>query len=315
MAQPIITPPNTTILQGALAISDQDTHYESSWNARTGGQTKIISKGSKEKILGTIKEAKNFGWEYSLIVGHVWQSEVIVPWDWLVDGDEPPPGFVWENGFTPYEVDLFEVQRPLISVLTTATKDKIELALKNTSKRTDVTDSNNFSAITEANIVFNLKRSGVQTRQDFLPTIKRTFMVGNSFDITGLVFPQFDNKVFTKAELLQTYDRPSVFIQAMPISVKNLMPNTLPVADSKGVIRPVTAYSVDKSAIVTFTGWRQYPVESSPASLTKTTYVQQWILNSWSCGSFGLYEAKNGAPGPTKQTIDQILFASIPLEP
>lgn len=293
--------PNNSILQGTIRNNLVEGNTTSTWNARSGGTSKTVFKGTQAQITALAQDAKASGWEYNIVGGHIWTLEVTFPWDIIVDQTEAQsnPLYVWELVNTPFERDIMELtDRPFIAALSVQTKDTIDLKLKTNNRTAPAyapNDSNNLNVMVDATVAHALKRSGVRGKQSIVQSLRRTVIVGNRFDSTNLVDASLNFKVMTKSALLAKYNANANPLNNIPQVLVGAMPETLPlkVYQSPGnyTTTNVSGYSMDQNGINTFVGYLQYPPEYHMISVNKVQITQHWVFNQWSAGTWGLYDA------------------------
>ena len=108
ITQPV---PNDSILKGIINNTYVKGIVTTSWNARSGGLSKITFKGTEEQLSDLAQQAKDGGYEYSMAAGHIWTLEITVPYDVILDfaTGESNPLFIWEMVNNPFEKDILEL--------------------------------------------------------------------------------------------------------------------------------------------------------------------------------------------------------------
>ena len=315
--QPI---PNNSILKGIINNGYVTGITTTSWNARYGGLSKIVFKGTQDQLRLLAAMAKDGGYEYNLVGGHIWTLDITFPFDVILEGDtgKSNPLFTWELVNNPFEKDILELgDRPFNNNLSSDTVKAIENKLKNPENGQPpytVIDANNGDAAINAMTAYNLKSIGVHGKQTSLQTIRKTMIVSNQFDpttITNFTYPQYDYKVFTTVQWRQTYDSNSKDLNLVPLPMDSALPLNLTVSKWNIGSNPPTAtltsvagWNMDQKGIVTYIGWLQFPPEYQMVSVNKIQITQHWTFNQWSAGPWGLYDpAVDTTPSPNPNDV------------
>jgi hypothetical protein len=301
LGQNIGTVENNSAFRGIIRQAAVNGQTTSTWNPRTGGTSKTVLKGTQTKILEYATQCQTQGFEYSVMGGHVWTIEITFPVDVIVNGinSEPPPIATWELSYQPFEKNLLELNdRGLIQNLSTLSKQRIEQKLKLPEEKSTYAPWG-FDDVThwaEATIAYNLKRAGVEGKQGWVHTLKKTIVVSNNADTTGLLLnPQWDGMVFLKDQLVSVYStaEPNP-LSRMPAVINVNMPVQTDATNWNGTTAPAViteGYVMDKNGIISYIGWLQYPAEYQMISLLKCQISQHWVFNNWSAGpKWGLYD-------------------------
>jgi len=304
--------PNNTTLRGIIRNALVTGVTTSTWNPRTGGTSKSVFKGTQQQVTDMANDCQTAGFEYSISGGHIWTLEVTFPVDIIINDieHEPAPIATWELSYQPFEKNLLELNdRKLIQNLSTLTKQNIEMKMKLPAEKQTLTPwgDDDIEHWAEATVAYNLKRSGVEGKQGWVHTLKKTIVVSNSADTTSLLLhPEWDGKIFLKDDLVTKYStaEPNP-LSRMPTVINTNMPVQTDATNWNGTTAlPVIAegYVMDKNGIVSYIGWLQYPAEYQMISLLKCSISQHWVFNNWSAGpKWGEYDpAVSGAePDPS----------------
>lgn len=311
--------PNRTLLQGIINNALIQGIVTTTWNIKSGGQSKVIYKGTEDQVRGIASNAQQDGFEYTITGGHVWTIEITFPLDVIVNDweNEPYPVTAWEISNTSVEQNILELKdRYLIANLNATTKKSIESNLKNADSSRPPTGAATQTAFVNAQITQNLKFAGVEGRLQFVPTLKRTIIVSNRFNPgwtsnSNLCVMSTQDLVSRYGTAAANFGNP---LSALPDFLAEVMPISLPLfaPDGSGAINQIgftpSAY-IGPDGIVTFVGWLEYPPEYQTISLNKIQVSQQWVFNRWSAGDWGLYTAitANGSaisgPDPTAKIL------------
>ena len=294
---------NNSVLQGIIKNAIVDGITTSTWNPRTGGTSKTVFKGTQQQITDLANECQTTGFEYSIAGGHIWTIEVTYPVDVIINGINPPftepdPIATWELSYQPFEKGILELaDRAVVNVLSQNTKDQIELKMKepNNSSMPPWADDDVIN-YAQATVVYRLKRSGVEAKQGWVHSLKKTVIVSNNKPYS--IPNTYNGKLFLKSEIKSTYsDTESNPLSKIPSVIYTNMPDTLTTVNYNGVapnyVATVTTngYVMDKNGLVSFIGWLEYPPEYQMISLLKVSISQHWIFNQWSAGpQWGLYD-------------------------
>lgn len=299
--------PNHSLLQGAIKLGEITGVTTSNWDPRTGGSSTTVFTGTQDQITSLAEDCQTAGFAYRITGGHIWKMEVTFPVDIIVNAltDEPPPISFWELANHTIDRNILELtDRPLISTLSTDTKQLIELLLKNPwDTATAPVASGDEKNIINATIALNMKRIGVEGRLTAIPTIKRTVIFSNYFDLNdvegwGAGAITNNLRVFSTDELLSNYNIGNP-LSRMPNFIENQLPDGLILYDvNANTTAERRGFATSKGGIVTFVGWLQYPIDTQQISLQKCQATQTWVFNNWSCGKFGLYDTLNKLDGP-----------------
>ena len=313
--------PNNTIAQGIINNAIVQGITTSKWNIRSGGDSQTIFKGTQDQIVAAAQSCQRLGYEYSIIGGHVWSITITFPVDIVVNSlnSEPTPLTIWELTFVPIKQNTLEASdRVFISRLSTATKHAISKQLNlNTNVSpvellgTDQKVSGKAPGLS-AEIAYKLKQIGVEGRNIFVPTLKRSAIMSNKYvpNTTANIINQqapwdqtTNGKLFTTTELIQKYATTGNPFQNMPTFIQKQLPSTIICSQFKSVgtldtISPMYGYTIDGNGIVTFVGWLEYPPEYQTISLTKVQATQHWQFQKWSAGTYGLYDPALPSEGP-----------------
>jgi hypothetical protein len=303
--------PNNSIVHGIINNQYVRGVTTTSWNARSGGLSKITFKGTEDQLIILAQLAKDGGYEYSLTGGHIWTLEITFPFDVVLDPfAEEDPLFTWEMINAPFEKDILELgDRPFTSNLSTDTVKAIEFKLKNPDSGVlpfTPADAKNGDAAVNAQVAYNLKSIGVHGKQSSLQTLRRTIIVSNFFE-TQIIAPQFDYKLFTTTQFDQQYNSDVNPLNNMPVPMRLALPEYLDVSSwSNGTttILNKDAWNMDSKGIVTYIGWLQFPAEYQMVSVNKVQITQNWTFNQWSAGSWGLYDPiSSSGPSPNPNDV------------
>ena len=299
--QPI---PNDSILHGIINNGYITGISTSTWNARSGGNGKILFKGTDQQIEKLAQMAREGGYEYSITGGHIWSLEIIFPYDIILDAStgESDPLFTWEIINTAFEKDILELgDRKFNSNLSADTVAAIEAKLKNPTEGQPYTpaDANSGVAAVNAIVAYTLKSIGVHGRQASLQTIRKTMIIGNQFksNTPTLMSPGFDYKLFTTPQWRTQYNNDTNVLNQMPTLMYDSLLQSLTVASyiprsnpPSSILQPTIGWNMDQKGIVTFIGWLQFPAEYQMVSNNKVQITQNWTFNQWSAGDWGLYD-------------------------
>ncbi len=310
--------PNNSVLQGIIKNAEVEGITTSTWNTRSGGTSKTVFKGTQSQITSLAQAVQTDGWEYSITGGHIWTLEVTFPWDIITNANEGEsnPLYTWELINQPFEKDIIELgDRPFNSNLSIPTIQQIEKVLKEPEGQeqpylaVDLVNNGGADAL-NAQVAYQLKRIGIHGRQQIVQTLKRTMVVSNQYNLAYLLIKTiYDYQIFTKDQLLSTYNNNANVLNNIPSVITLSMPDQLSVQQyNQSSPQLVSGWCMDKKGIVTFIGWLQFPAEIQMVSLNKVQIVSKWTYNQWSAGPYGLYDpiAGNG-PSPNPNLVLQIV--------
>jgi hypothetical protein len=292
--------PNKTVFNGIIKEAYVAGRVSGKWDATTGGDSKIDLKGTQAQIMEIANWCQEFGYPYEFKGGAVWTITVAFPLDVVTNNvdDEPDPVPRWELDWHPFEPNIMTLKdTPLVSVLSTQTKNNIEKALKNPGMKWQVA-SGNESAFVQAGIVHDLKQIGVDGKVKFRPILKRTIICSNAFNPEWGI--DTSGEIFTTAELINTYGQ-GEGIRAMPQGILQRLPTSITMYNSDGTVAHPTDYFMTSDGIVVFVGWLEYPPRQQTINVYKQEVSQQWVFDAWSTGPWGLYPTAfaHTSPDPT----------------
>lgn len=304
--------PSNTKIQGLLKAEAVKRQIISTFNPRTGGQTKETFEGTEDEIVALATQAQQLNLEYTVSSGHVWTLEVTYPYSIAVNGinQDPDPIPMWELGYYPYEKNVLECNdRPFIAKLSGDTKKKIEEKLRNPSLI--------FPFSIDAMIAYNMKVLDL-SKQDFVYTLKRSVIVPNNWKSE---FWNNNNtlKIFKTKDLLAVYASgnnamPEVMINALPRTAKmwNATSGTF-IFLGEGTHAMSAVYFIDPRTGITYSaGWLEYPLDMQYVSLNKVQLSQSWVWNVWSSGNKGLYYPYTDPEGDSSNNLNA-RYANVPL--
>ncbi len=282
--------PNDTVFHGLIALGTVNGQVTSTWNSKSGGQTKQVIKGNQNQVIAIALDCQSAGFEYSISGGHVWTIEITYPADVIVNSllTDVDPITTWEFSYHPLETALFELNsRTLIKNLSQRTRNLIENKLKEPTDPKLLIEAQFVSEYVNANVVYNLRLAGVESKQSFMPTLKRSW-IQNS-DVNVSVSKQNNGKIWGKSALISNYG--GIGLSSIPTSIQSLMP------EDEGI-------SLDtKTGINSAFGWLEYPIEVQSVSVNKVQLSQQWVYDKWSAGTWGIYDMQNGSTGIDPNTV------------
>lgn len=293
--------PTKSILQGAINNGNILGNTSATWNPRSGGNSKLIVKGTQINVYTLAKECQELGYEYSITGGAIFTIEITIPVD-VITNDldaEPDPISFWELNYHQIDRSVLEMgDRKFISSLSSDTTKQIEQKLKNPLSATPVVKTKDHTQFANATLAYNLKLLGIEGRAEFVPTLKRNAVVSSKYNkgiIPGWNEGTFLNgSVMTTEDLLIRYNSPSNPLSEIPLFIKNQLPRGLDIFDvydnSPNPIKFRSGFVTSKNGIVSFIGWLQYPIESQQVAINKIQVSQTWVFNQWSAGDFGLYD-------------------------
>ena len=309
--------PNRTLLQGVIRSALVQGNITSTWNIKSGGQSKIVYKGTEQQVVAIALNAQQDGFEYTISGGHIWTIEITFPIDVNVNSfnNEPNPVTSWEISNTSIQQNILEAKDTyLTGILGPNVKKSIESNLKNADASKPPTGFTSQPEFVNAQITQNLKFAGVEGKLLFVPTLKRTIIVSNRYDPGWAT--NSNETVMTTPVLLTRYGTAAANngnpLSALPEFLANTLPVNQILVTSNGTIYQegfVPSNYIESDGIVTFVGWLEYPPEYQTISLNKIQISQQWIFNRWSAGGWGLYDAidVNGnsiaGPDPTSKVL------------
>src|ERR1017187_4423997 len=298
-------PTSTTIVQsGGLINNLNDAAITVTWNNNTGAQTKIVKEGSLNDIIPLLTLCRQQGYSYSISNGEVFRLEIDLPFDFYMENESSPSisGMIWDLSFQPYEKFIYNcVDRPFINVLSPSFKQNIDNTLREVNQSNVVFPklSSDVPFFTQGNIAYRLRQiSNDEGKQAFVPVLKRSFIMRGNASVpypTNAAFesPDYDNTIFCTPTMLTIHNATSP-LNKIPVSISSIMPVSLDLIDQYGNPNFVYGWNMDNRGIVTYTGWRQLPVEVHTLSYGKQQITRQWVFNAWSAGSFGLYDVAIG---------------------
>lgn len=242
----------------------------------TAGQSTLVYEGPKALVFQEARKLFSFGWQvtstnngeggkdnpiYTLTA--VYQAD-------LSQGGQPSgvtqPDPVWNVGGKAIQQAIFEIDRPLITNLSSDTKEKIEAALKNPNKGLPLVSAANISELPNAQKVYALAQIGIEGKSITANQVKRTITVPNKFvDNWSCVN---EGKVFSKTSLINTYQVP-YWVQS---KLKDNNPQQTPIDNKSnitlmanyGYVEGPTEYqSVGSNTVQVSTEWTygRYPVD------------------------------------------------------
>jgi hypothetical protein len=314
--QPI---PNDSIMHGIINNEYVTGVTTVSWNARSGGISKIVFKGTEYQLTQLANMARNGGYEYDLSGGHIWTLNITFPFDIILDGDsgETNPLFTWELINTPFEKDILELgDRKFNNKMSADTVKAIDNKLNNPNNGQypfDIQAANNGYAAVNATVAYRLKSIGVHGEQTSLPTIRKTMIVSNFLSPSSeLIYPELDWKIFSTKQFLNQYHYANYNgnrLNQIPQIMKDALPTSMTVNqwfnndqsqkyisdDNFSENNYPHTWNMDGKGIVTYIGWLQFPSEYQMVSVNKIQITQHWVWNQWSAGDWGLYDPVDGS--------------------
>jgi len=320
--------PNNTTFKGEVNIDSIKGITTSEWNPKTGGLSNTKFVGTQAEIISLANQCQTKGYEYKISGGAKWTIDVTYPVDIIVNSinAEPVPLTIWEFAYQQVDQNLYECKDRIIAgSLNSSDILAIDNKLRSNENLTSIpySDPNNSGFGT---IVYNLKKSGVEGRQKFIPILKRTIVTSNNNVGNISLNTGYTSQLFTTPALLATYNNSINPLSNMPLSITNQLPTSLPITyyPNGTATSPVTAtaasgFIFDYATLLSyFVGWLQYPIEIQTISINKVQISQYWIFNQWSAGKYGLYDNANVSNNSSDQTIgfnNATLINKIPLLP
>ena len=297
--------PNNSVLQGVIKLAEVTGTVTSTWNPRSGGNSKIIVKGTQVQITSLAQECQAAGLEYNITGGHIWTIEIIYYIDIVTNqfDHEPAPISFWEMNYHQIDRSILELtDRPFIAALKSSSKIAIENALKNTipSAKAPVGPDDTIHS-REAKLTYNLKLIGIEGRAQFVPTIKRTAIMSTGYNLSNVAGWNnsfLNSTVMSTSDFLRRYNVGNP-LGTVPAFIQSQLPYTLDVYDVRDdTTKKRSGFTISKDGIVTFIGWLQFPIDTQQIAINKVQATQTWVFNQWSAGSFGLYDVLDDAGFP-----------------
>ncbi len=253
---------------------------KSTYSRNKGGQTTITYTGAEADIIGLATVYQQSGWETTIEQGPVWKLTVVLSSDINTNpgGNEPEPEPAWEVVGHSIQTNILESKRPFTN-FTPSDKSAIEYVLKNpvtAAPFSTILTHQDATTIGNAVIVLNLYKAGVEFKEQFIPTLKRTITVSRNYVPTWELANV--GKVVSRAKLIALYD--------VPAPVQALLP---PIGSADNQCS--TILDIDNVRLVdTFRGFLEsYPTYQT-SSNNKVQISQEWVFNKWSAGDDGLYD-------------------------
>jgi hypothetical protein len=319
------TAPNNSVFQGIIKNATVQGVTTSRWNVRSGGESQTVYKGTQAQVNDIAKSCQTLGYEYSIQGGHLWTITITFPVDIIINSidNEPQPLTTWEYSQHPVKQNIFEAaERTFIGNL----NYKEKIAIDYNMKKDRLTLNDMFKIVgtdptypyLSSLIAFNLKKSGVEGRNIFVPTLKRSVIISNTYNpnATPTTGQAWDNSangmLLTTDALIQRYAKTGNNFQDIPPFIISQFPtgafrSVWQNASNPNATLYVNGYSQDQNGIVTFVGWLESPPEYQTISLNKVQATQQWQFFAWSAGAYGLYTPFNlinsaSEPDPSQPT-------------
>jgi hypothetical protein len=254
------------------------TSIESTSDPRNGDTTTITGTAANQATAITqTLYYRNLGWSVSckqLGQGDRWTVTATYNADLVTDSNQiRVPDVQWEVLPHAIEKNIFEcTDRPFIQSLSTTTKALIEAACKVANKEGNpvLTTVQDVSQLPNATQLYNLKVMGVDSKQIFTTSVKRSITVSTRYNVGWML--TYNDMILSKAFLVNTY--------AMPFWVANLLP--------QGDI----ALQTDNNGIATFWGYLENRPSYQSVAGNRVTVSQEWVYNKWSAGPTGLYDVQ-----------------------
>ncbi len=181
------------------------------------------------------------------------------------------PTIQWD--IEPYVIDqsiLECTDRAFIASLSTATKGCIENAVKYPVGTAGLVPSGSayLSQLPAATTAYNLKMAGVESKQIYGVTLKRTIVVPTNLSMNWSLVN--NNYVLSTSYLISYY------------AIPNWIQWQLPAGN--------TAIQSDINGITTFYGWLETPPHRTNIGFNRCQIGQTWTYGKWSVGANGLYD-------------------------
>jgi hypothetical protein len=222
------------IKHGAIntAAVQQPTKY--SYRPRQGRTRTESWRGTSSQIDALYSYYANLGWEVDVQqrgAADLWDLSATLTFDFT----ETPPT-VWEISGHASEQSVLEcTDRTPISTLTTNQKLAIELSIKEGNEKAmiaTITGDTGQDVYPKMKTVYNLMAIGVEGKQVFNPTVRRTITVSNNYNANWSL--NNVGKVLSKGTLLSSY--------GVPNYISNLMANSSTEATDNNGVKSVTGY-------------------------------------------------------------------------
>lgn len=250
---------------------------ESTSDPRNGDTTTITGTATNQAAAVTqATYYRNLGWSVAVKQagkGDLWNVTATYNADIITDPYElRVPDFQWEIQPHTIEKNIFEcTDRPFIKDLSTVTKALIEAAAKyankdNIPQLTEKTTAQ-VKLLPQAKILYNLKVIGVDAKQIFTTSVKRTITVSTRFNASWELL--FNDMVLSKSFLAGRY--------AVPLWIQRLMPES------------DIEIQADTNGVETFWGYLENAPAYQSVSRNRVQISQEWVYNKWSAGDNGLY--------------------------
>jgi hypothetical protein len=277
---------NDFIVRGLSTVSLIDAYTQ--WDNRNGGQTTYIYQSTNYPgtLPGSVivpndlilqgESLINAGWSTDFKranEGPRWNLVATYPADLLTDPTGTRiPDIQWD--IEPFEVEqnILEANDiPFISGLSTTTKALIENALKYPRGVAPLVSPNEplqlQDQIPNAQIAYNLKVIGTESRLRFSVILKRTLIVPKWYNPFWALVN--NGKLLSKSFLVNNY--------FVPLWVANQLPNS------------DNSIQTDINNLTTFYSYLEYAPERHNIAGNKVEWRQSWKFDRWSCQPNGLY--------------------------
>lgn len=248
------------------------------WKIGTGGQTKRTFTGTQAEIVSLAIMLQSMGYETEVTSGPKWSLTATINVDLTTNNNNPTeiePTPTWELVPHSLEQNIFECGRPFVAGLPTNVKASIENKLKNPQNENvfvvpfQYNEYKNPGLIANAFRVYSMKQMGIDGRQIYTLSLKRSIIVSSNFNVSWSI--NNVNFVLSTQKVISTYNVPNALRPLLPPSLR--ADETVPTNDNSVLTANVV--------IPFYYGWLEQHPAYQMVGNNKVQISQEWIYGKW----------------------------------